>query len=56
MRRLLQSSVYVPHVDKTGALPRLHDVPSTGLKVFPIDQRDIDEVKISGGQCGYRFQ
>ncbi|MFY9704746.1 MAG: hypothetical protein WBV95_03965 [Desulfobacterales bacterium] len=25
-------------------------------KVFPIDQRDIDEVKISGGQCGYRFQ
>ena len=24
-------------------------------KVFPIDQRDIDEVKLCGGQCGYRF-
>ncbi|MBW2056599.1 MAG: hypothetical protein JRH07_08875 [Deltaproteobacteria bacterium] len=25
-------------------------------KVFPIDQRDIDEVTLSGGQCGYRFE
>ena len=24
-------------------------------KVFPIDQRDIDEVKLCGGQCGYLF-
>ena len=24
-------------------------------KVFPIDQRDIDEVKLCGGQCGYCF-
>jgi uncharacterized protein YdhG (YjbR/CyaY superfamily) len=24
-------------------------------KVFPIDQRDIDEVKLCGAQCGYRF-
>ncbi len=24
-------------------------------KVFPIDQRDIDEVKLCGGICGYRF-
>ena len=24
-------------------------------KVFPIDQRDIDEVKLCGVQCGYRF-
>jgi len=24
-------------------------------KVFPIDQRDIDEVRIAGGKCGYRF-
>jgi hypothetical protein len=24
-------------------------------KVFPIDQRDIDEVKFLGIQCGYRF-
>jgi len=24
-------------------------------KVFPIDQRDIDEVKLCGSQCGYRF-
>jgi len=24
-------------------------------KVFPIDQRDIDEVKLCRGQCGYRF-
>jgi len=24
-------------------------------KVFPIDQRDIDEVKLCGGQCGYHF-
>ena len=24
-------------------------------KVFPIDQRDIDEVKLCDGQCGYRF-
>ena len=24
-------------------------------KVFPIDQRDIDKVKLCGVQCGYRF-
>jgi len=24
-------------------------------KVFPINQRDIDEVKLCGGQCGYYF-
>ena len=24
-------------------------------KVFPVDQRDIDEVKLYGAQCGYRF-
>lgn len=24
-------------------------------KVFPIDQRDIDEVNLCGGHCGYRF-
>lgn len=24
-------------------------------KAFPIDQRDIDEVKLCGAQCGYRF-
>jgi hypothetical protein len=24
-------------------------------KVFPIDRRDIDEVKLSGGQCRYFF-
>lgn len=24
-------------------------------KVFPIDQRDIDEVDLCGGRCGYRF-
>lgn len=24
-------------------------------KVFPIDQRDIDEVRLCGGRCGYRF-
>ncbi len=24
-------------------------------KVFPIDQRDIDDVKLCGSQCGYRF-
>jgi len=24
-------------------------------KVFPIDQRDIDEAAICGGQCGYHF-
>ena len=25
-------------------------------KRFPIDQRDIDEVALSGGTCGYRFE
>ncbi len=25
-------------------------------KLFPIDQRDIDDVAISGGQCGYCFK
>ena len=24
-------------------------------RVFPIDQRDIDEVKLCGGKCGYAF-
>jgi hypothetical protein len=25
-------------------------------KSFPIDQRDIDEVALGGGTCGYRFE
>ncbi len=25
-------------------------------KVFPIDQRDVEEVRLAGGQCGYRFK
>jgi hypothetical protein len=25
-------------------------------KVFPIDQRDIAEVALCGGTCGYRFE
>jgi hypothetical protein len=25
-------------------------------KIFPIDQRDIDEVALYGGTCGYRFE
>jgi hypothetical protein len=25
-------------------------------KVFPIDQRDINEVALWGGTCGYRFE
>jgi len=25
-------------------------------KSFPIDQRDIDEVALRGGTCGYRFE
>ena len=25
-------------------------------KSFPIDQRDIDEVALYGGRCGYRFE
>lgn len=25
-------------------------------KIFPIDQRDIDEVDLCGGQCGYSFR
>ena len=24
-------------------------------KVFPIDQRDIEEIRLCGGDCGYRF-
>lgn len=24
-------------------------------KVFPIDQRDLEEVKVCGSRCGYRF-
>jgi hypothetical protein len=24
-------------------------------KIFPIDQRDIDEVDLCGGKCGFRF-
>ncbi len=24
-------------------------------KVFPIDQRDVEEARLAGGQCGYRF-
>jgi hypothetical protein len=24
-------------------------------KVFPIDQRDLEEVELSGGRCGHRF-
>lgn len=25
-------------------------------KVFPIDQRDIEEIRLCGGHCGYRFE
>ena len=25
-------------------------------RTFPIDQRDIDEVALFGGTCGYRFE
>ncbi|MGB5986583.1 MAG: hypothetical protein WBG37_14855 [Desulfobacterales bacterium] len=25
-------------------------------KVFPIDRRDIDEITLCGGHCGYRFK
>ncbi len=25
-------------------------------KVFPIEQRDIEEAKLAGGKCGYRFE
>ncbi|MDK2957578.1 MAG: uncharacterized protein PWQ57_3076 [Desulfovibrionales bacterium] len=25
-------------------------------RVFPIDQRDVDEVSKCGGRCGYRFE
>lgn len=25
-------------------------------KVFPIDQRDIEEVRLCGSRCGYRFE
>lgn len=27
----------------------------SSCKVFPIDQRDIDEVRLCGGRCGYQF-
>ncbi|GBE13459.1 hypothetical protein BMS3Bbin14_01327 [bacterium BMS3Bbin14] len=25
-------------------------------KVFPVDQRDVEEVRLAGGQCGYCFK
>lgn len=25
-------------------------------KIFPIDQRDINEVRLCGGRCGYHFE
>lgn len=25
-------------------------------RIFPLDQRHLDEVRMSGGQCGYRFR
>ena len=25
-------------------------------KIFPIDQKDIDEIKMCGGKCGYYFE
>jgi hypothetical protein len=24
-------------------------------RIFPIDQRDLDEVRMRGGHCGYTF-
>lgn len=28
----------------------------SACKVFPIDQRDIEEIRLCGGHCGYRFE
>ena len=44
-----------PMLTKQGHCLAYGSCRSQSCKVFPIEQRDIEEVKLCGGQCGYRF-
>ena len=45
-----------PTLTKQGRCLVYNTCRPKACKVFPIDQRDIDEVKLNGGNCGYRFE
>jgi len=44
-----------PMLTKTGKCAVYGFCRPQACKVFPIDQRDIDEVSLCGGHCGYHF-
>ena len=44
-----------PMLTRQGLCLVYHICRPQACKVFPIDQRDIDEVILNGGRCGYRF-
>ena len=51
------SFVFVCPMLKRQGLCRIYNkFRSDVCKSFPIDQRDIDEVALCGGTCGYRFE
>ncbi|MBU4317181.1 MAG: hypothetical protein KKF30_07905 [Proteobacteria bacterium] len=45
-----------PTLTKQGRCLVYNTCRPQACKVFPIDQRDIDEVTLNGGHCGYRFE
>jgi hypothetical protein len=45
-----------PMLTKSGRCIIYGSCRPRSCKVFPIDQRDIDEVNLCGGHCGYHFE
>ena len=46
---------YCPMLTKEKRCLIYNSCRSQVCRVFPIDQRDIDEVALDGGRCGFRF-
>lgn len=56
MRVVLHRAFHVPHADHKGAVPHIWVSRWKGCKVFPVDERDIEEVALMGGSCGCHFE
>jgi hypothetical protein len=45
-----------PALDTQGLCRVYHTHRWAACKVFPIDERDVADVALAGGRCGYRFE
>jgi hypothetical protein len=43
-------------LDQEGLCRGYHTCRWAACKVFPIDERDLVDVALTGGRCGYRFE